>query len=161
MIERPATLRLFYLFSKRRSAKTIFKNGVLQSPPWTTSLRLRWEAKPLGEFRWRAVRRRWSTHGSSYSGYQPGKTNHSNKWLQDLKQLNPTQHFEHNNCRIKARAWTKELIDPNPKCRLFWKIDLAAGVYLSEALSPPRFLFRVVKQFCRFGISSNRKIHSV
>ncbi len=26
----------------------------------------------------------------------------------------------------------------------------AAGVYLSEAPTPPRFLFGVVKQFCRF-----------
>jgi hypothetical protein len=37
---------------------------------------------------------------------------------------------------------------PNPKCRLFLKIYqsryLAAGVYLSEAPSPPRFLFGVV-----------------
>ncbi len=32
---------------------------------------------------------------------------------------------------------------------------LAAGVYLSEAHYPPRFLFGVVKQFCRFGIWSN------
>ncbi len=36
---------------------------------------------------------------------------------------------------------------PNPKCRLFLKIlpakDLAAGVYLSEAPFPPRFLFVV------------------
>jgi hypothetical protein len=35
---------------------------------------------------------------------------------------------------------------PNPKCRLFLKIEqlryLAAGVYLSEAPFPPRFLFR-------------------
>ncbi len=49
---------------------------------------------------------------------------------------------------------------PNPKGRLFFlKIDLlrnlAAGVYLSEAPSPLRFLFGVVKQFCRFGIWSN------
>ncbi len=48
---------------------------------------------------------------------------------------------------------------PNPKGRLFLKIDLerdlAAGVYLSEAPSPPRFLFGVVKQFCRLGICSN------
>jgi hypothetical protein len=48
---------------------------------------------------------------------------------------------------------------PNPKGRLFLKInmerDLAADVYLSEAPSPPRFLFGVVKQFCRFGICSN------
>jgi hypothetical protein len=29
---------------------------------------------------------------------------------------------------------------------------LAAGVYLSEAISPPRFLFGVVNQFCMFGI---------
>jgi hypothetical protein len=29
---------------------------------------------------------------------------------------------------------------------------LAAGVYLSETPSPPRFLFGVVKQFCWFGI---------
>jgi hypothetical protein len=44
----------------------------------------------------------------------------------------------------------------NPKCRLFLLDllrDLEAGVYLSEAPSPPRFLFGVVKQFCRFGIS--------
>jgi hypothetical protein len=39
----------------------------------------------------------------------------------------------------------------NPKCRLFLKIDqeryyyLAVGVFLSEAVSPPRF--GVVKQF--------------
>jgi hypothetical protein len=39
---------------------------------------------------------------------------------------------------------------PNPKDRLFLKIDLAAGVYLSEVPSSSRFLFRVVKQFCRF-----------
>ncbi len=54
---------------------------------------------------------------------------------------------------------TKKLIDSNPKCRLFLKIDLkrdmAAGVYLSEAPSPPRFWFGVVKQFCRFRILSN------
>jgi hypothetical protein len=41
--------------------------------------------------------------------------------------------------------WTKKLIDSNPKRRLFLKIDLqrdlAAGVYLSEEPSPPRFLF--------------------
>jgi hypothetical protein len=43
---------------------------------------------------------------------------------------------------------------PNPKGSLFLKIDLY-GVYLSEAPSPPRFLFGVVKQFCRFGIWSN------
>ncbi len=45
-----------------------------------------------------------------------------------------------------------------PKDGIFSKIgmerDLAAGVYLSEAPSPPRFLFGVVKQFCRFGIWS-------
>jgi hypothetical protein len=45
---------------------------------------------------------------------------------------------------------------PNPKGRLFLKIDLlwdlAAGVYPSEAPSPPRFLFGVVKQLCGFGI---------
>jgi hypothetical protein len=34
-------------------------------------------------------------------------------------------------------------------------MDLVEGVYLSEAPSPPRFLFGVVKQFCRFGIWSN------
>jgi hypothetical protein len=33
--------------------------------------------------------------------------------------------------------------------------DLAASVYLSEAPSPPRFLFGVQKQFCRFRIGSN------
>jgi hypothetical protein len=49
---------------------------------------------------------------------------------------------------------------PNPKGRLFWKIDLlrdfAAGVYLSP---PPLldFCFGVVKQFCRFGNWSNAK----
>jgi hypothetical protein len=46
------------------------------------------------------------------------------------------------------------LIESNDKCRYPKKIDLlrdfAAGVYLSEAPSPPRFVFRVVKQFCRF-----------
>ncbi len=49
--------------------------------------------------------------------------------------------------------------NPNPKCLAFLKIYqqryLAAGVYPSEAPSPPRFLFGVVKQFCRFGILSN------
>jgi hypothetical protein len=35
------------------------------------------------------------------------------------------------------------------------KIYLAAGVYLSEASSPPRFLFGVVKQFCMFRIWPN------
>ncbi len=46
------------------------------------------------------------------------------------------------------------------------KIDLykdfyAAGVYLSEAPSLPRFLFGVVKQFCRFWIwSENRVLNS-
>ncbi len=30
--------------------------------------------------------------------------------------------------------------------------DFAAGVYLSEAPSPPKFLFGVAKQFCRFRI---------
>jgi hypothetical protein len=48
---------------------------------------------------------------------------------------------------------------PNPNCRLFFKIylerDLAACVYKPDAPSPPRFLFGVVKQFCRFGIWSN------
>jgi hypothetical protein len=34
-------------------------------------------------------------------------------------------------------------------------MDLAAGVYLSEAPSPPTFLFGVVKQFCRLGIWSH------
>jgi hypothetical protein len=47
---------------------------------------------------------------------------------------------------------------PNPT-GLFLKIDvsrdLAAGVYLSEAPSPLRFLFEAVKQFGRFGIWSN------
>ncbi len=36
-------------------------------------------------------------------------------------------------------------------------MDLVAGVHLSEAPSPPRFLFEVVKQFCGFGIWSNTK----
>jgi hypothetical protein len=53
----------------------------------------------------------------------------------------------------------KALKTPNPKCRLFLKIDLsrdlAACIYKSEAHSPPRFLFGVVKQFCRFKIWSN------
>jgi hypothetical protein len=48
---------------------------------------------------------------------------------------------------------------PNPKVRLFLKIDLyrdlAAGVNLSEASSPPRFLFGAASQFCRFGSWSN------
>jgi hypothetical protein len=35
------------------------------------------------------------------------------------------------------------------------KGEFAACVYPSEAPSPPRFLFGVVKQFCRFGIWSN------
>jgi hypothetical protein len=45
----------------------------------------------------------------------------------------------------------------NSKCRLFLKIDqyLAAGVHLSMAPYPPRFLFWVEKQFCRLGIWSN------
>jgi hypothetical protein len=34
-------------------------------------------------------------------------------------------------------------------------MDLAAGVYLSEAPSPPNFLLGVVKQFYRFAIWSN------
>jgi hypothetical protein len=38
---------------------------------------------------------------------------------------------------------------PNPKCRFFLKIDLygdlAAGVYLTEAPSPPRSMFGVIK----------------
>jgi len=34
-------------------------------------------------------------------------------------------------------------------------MDIAVGVYLSEASSHPRFLFGVVKQFCRYGIWSN------
>jgi hypothetical protein len=50
------------------------------------------------------------------------------------------------------------VIGSYPKCRLLLKIDLeralAAGVCLSEAPSPPRFLFGVVKQFYRFGIGS-------
>jgi hypothetical protein len=33
--------------------------------------------------------------------------------------------------------------------------DVAAGNYLSAAPSPPRFLFGVEKQFCKFGIWSN------
>ncbi len=32
---------------------------------------------------------------------------------------------------------------------------MAAGVYLSEAHSPPRFLFGEVQQFCRFEIWPN------
>jgi hypothetical protein len=44
-------------------------------------------------------------------------------------------------------AWCDSPMDqitiktPNPKCRLFLKkvLDLAAGVYLCEAPSPPRF----------------------
>jgi hypothetical protein len=55
--------------------------------------------------------------------------------------------------------WTKYLQNKTPKCRLFLKIDqlryLATGAYISEAPSPPRFLFGVVPQFCRFGIWSN------
>ncbi len=46
---------------------------------------------------------------------------------------------------------------PNPKCRLFLKIDqyrgLAAGVW---GPLPAKVLFGVVKQFCRFGIWSNK-----
>jgi hypothetical protein len=38
---------------------------------------------------------------------------------------------------------------------------LAAGVYLSEAPSSPRFLFGVVKQFFKFGICSNTVYNSV
>ncbi len=51
-------------------------------------------------------------------------------------------------------VWSPSLMDPisiktpNPKCWLFLKIYLAAGVYLPEAPG-------VVKQFCRFGIWSN------
>jgi hypothetical protein len=41
---------------------------------------------------------------------------------------------------------------------VFLKIDqlryLAAGVYLSEAPSPSRFLVAVVKQFCRFALQN-------
>ncbi len=52
---------------------------------------------------------------------------------------------------------------PNPKGRLFLKIepkrDLAGGVYLSEAPSPPRFLFGMVKQ--NFVGSESGQIHSV
>ncbi len=49
---------------------------------------------------------------------------------------------------------------PNPKCRLFLKLNSikATAVYLSEAPSPPRFLFGVVKQFCS---SESGQIHSV
>ncbi len=39
------------------------------------------------------------------------------------------------------------------------KIDFAAGVYLSEAPSPPRFLFEVIQQIC-IG-SESGKIQSV
>jgi hypothetical protein len=48
---------------------------------------------------------------------------------------------------------------PIPKGRLFLKTALlrylAAGVYLSEAPSPPRFLVGLVMQICRFVIRSN------
>jgi hypothetical protein len=37
-------------------------------------------------------------------------------------------------------------------------MDLAAGVYLSEAPSPPKFLFGMVKQFVA---SESGQIHSV
>ncbi len=37
---------------------------------------------------------------------------------------------------------------------------MAAGVYMSEDISPPRFLFGVVKQFCRFGIWSNTQTNN-
>ncbi len=51
------------------------------------------------------------------------------------------------------------LIESNDKMSLSKKIylyrDFAAGVYLSEAPSPPRFLFGVVKQFNRFWIWSD------
>jgi hypothetical protein len=51
---------------------------------------------------------------------------------------------------------------PNPKGRLFCKLylsrDLAAGVYLSEAPSPPRFLFVVVRNV---EGSESVQIHSV
>jgi hypothetical protein len=39
--------------------------------------------------------------------------------------------------------------------KIYQYIYLAAGAYLSEAPSPLRFLFGVVKQICRFGIWSN------
>jgi hypothetical protein len=46
------------------------------------------------------------------------------------------------------------LIESNAKCRYLKKLTckrtFAAGVYLSEAPSPPRFLFGMVKIFCRF-----------
>ena len=47
------------------------------------------------------------------------------------------------------------LIESDAKCRYLKNRDFAAGVYLSEAPSPPRVLFGVVKQLCRFAIWSN------
>ena len=47
----------------------------------------------------------------------------------------------------------------NSEGRIFLNIDLerdlAAGVYLSEAPFPTRFVLGVVQQFCGFGIWSN------
>jgi hypothetical protein len=36
-------------------------------------------------------------------------------------------------------------------------MDFAEGVYLSEALAPPRFLFGMVKQLCTVGSESGQK----
>jgi hypothetical protein len=63
--------------------------------------------------------------------------------------------FHHSAAQIKgAQRRKNRLIESNEKYRYLTKIDLerdcAAGVYLSEAPSPPRFLFGVVKQICRF-----------
>jgi hypothetical protein len=47
------------------------------------------------------------------------------------------------------------LIESNTKCRNLKQFickDFAAGAFLSEAPSPPRFLFGEVEQFCRFWI---------
>jgi hypothetical protein len=46
------------------------------------------------------------------------------------------------------------------KIRLVKYRDLATGVYLSEAHSPPGLLFGVVKQFCRLGIWSKYTVYN-
>jgi hypothetical protein len=49
-----------------------------------------------------------------------------------------------------------QIIIKTPNTKVYLKRDLTAGLYLSEAPLPSyRFLFGVVKQFCKFGIWQN------
>ncbi len=60
----------------------------------------------------------------------------------------------------RRKIW---LIENNAKCSYLknvLKMVFAPGVYLSEAPSPTRFLFGVLRQFCRFWIWSDLQHNS-